>query len=321
MIPLAPCLLDRKMVPKVWGGRQLGELYGIDTRGDEPIGETWEVYDRPDGSSPIRGTGATLRDVMQGNVQAWLGRGVAPAAGGRFPLALKFVDAAAELSVQVHPDDGLAASRDDSGKSEAWVVVHAGPEACIRCGFRQPTSRDAFAAALEREEVVDLLESYAPKVGDTFHVPAGTVHALGPNVVVWEIQQNSDITFRLYDWGRPREMHVPDGLEATTFGASPSVYNQVTPIDSGGEWLVRDPHFRVRRFVTQSAATLGTEGTFKLLTVLRGRATIGWRSNGRDEPLRMAPGDTALVPADAGAVFVSPIGELELLVVDPGEVV
>ncbi len=316
-----PCLLQRKLVPKVWGGRALAAVLGLDLPASEAIGETWEVYDRPDGASAVQDSELTLRDLMQDQPEALLGRGVEPAAGARFPLALKFLDAAQALSVQVHPDDEQAAAEaeNDSGKSEAWVVLHAGPNACIRRGFVAGVTNARFAAAASSQGVLELLQTFAPRAGDSVHVPAGTVHSIGPDVVVYEIQQNSDITYRLWDWGRPRATHVQQGLRAARFDLAPATTTAPEPIGRAGAWLVRDPHFRVRRFALAAPATLGTEGTFKLVTLVRGRATLGWRSGGRDAPLRLTPGDTALVPACAGAVFFSPVGPAEILIADPGE--
>ena len=319
MTPLVPCLLQRKIVPKVWGGCALSRQFDFDLPLDRRTGETWEVYDRPGESIPLRDGTGTLAELMAHDREGLLGRGVATAAGGRFPLAVKFVDAAQELSVQVHPGDEQAAAEGDSGKAEAWVVVSVGERACVRRGFRAGVTPEQFAATASTAEVLDLLETFSPAAGDSVHLPAGTVHALGPDVLVYEVQQNSDITYRLYDWGRPRETHLEQGLRAARFDRAPETTTTPESIGRGAEWLVKDEHFRLRRFPVDTPCTLGTEGSFKLMTVLRGRGTLGWRSAGRDEPLAFAAGDTILVPAAIGSVFMSPVGEVELLLVDPGE--
>ena len=156
-------------------------------------------------------------------------------------------------------------------------------------------------------------------------IPAGTVHSMGPDVVVFEIQQNSDVTFRIFDWGRPRELHLDKALRAIrTDGDADSQTVDSQTVDSetigeGAAWLLREEFFRVRRFDVKAVATLGTEGSFKILTILDGYGTLGWRSGGEDPPLRLQRGDTILVPACVDVVFLSPIGNLSVLWSDSGE--
>ena len=205
MSSLKPFLLARKLLPKVWGGRALERVPGIALPTEEAIGETWELFDRPDGSSPLRGAGRSLADVLREHPQDLLGRGVARGHAGRFPLLLKFIDAHDALSVQVHPDDAQAESEGDSGKDEAWLVLHAGPQARIVRGLRPGVDEAEFRKLAHTPAVESMLWSFVPQPGDVIHIPPGTVHAIGPDVVVFEVQQNSDVTYRLYDWGRPRE--------------------------------------------------------------------------------------------------------------------
>ncbi|MCA8955582.1 MAG: class I mannose-6-phosphate isomerase [Planctomycetes bacterium] len=313
---LKPCVLERRILPKVWGGRALESVLDLRLPPGEAIGETWELFDRPDGSSRLRGSEVTLRELMEFDSAGLLGRGVRPAPGGYFPLLLKYIDAADRLSVQVHPDDLRAREEGDSGKTEAWVVLHAGPDARIVCGLREGVSAEQLAAVAHTADVEQLLASHRPAVGDTFFVPAGTVHAIGPDVVVFEVQQNSDITYRLYDWGRPRETHLEKALEATRVG--PPEPGGRAQIDADTEWLFRNPHFTTRRVVVRNPASLGTEGTFKTLSVVGGRGTLGWHSGGAEPPLLLQLGDTVLVPASTGVVFLSPIGAMTVLVCGPG---
>ena len=319
MTDLKPCILERKILPKVWGGRALESVLGIDLPGEEAIGESWEVYDRADGSSAIRGSDLTLRDLMLQDPQGLMGRGVWPTREGFFPLLVKYIDAADKLSVQVHPDDDLARAEGDSGKSEAWVVLGGGENARIICGLKDGVTKDEFAAVAHTAEVENLLETITPQAGDGIYVPAGTVHAIGPDVVVFEVQQNSDLTYRLYDWGRPRETHVEKALEAIRFGPEAQVPSGAGPIDADNEWLFRTPYFTTRRVTVRGPATFGTEGTFKIMSVIEGQGTIGWHSGGEEPPLVLRRGDTALIPAAVDVAFISPIGNMQLLVCGPGE--
>lgn len=320
MVDLHPYILERKVLAKVWGGKSLETVLGLPLGGQDTIGETWEVFDRPDGSSGLRGTSATLADLMREHQQDLLGRGVAAGHAGRFPLLVKYIDAADRLSVQVHPGDDQARSENDAGKTEAWIVLHAGPNARIVRGLRPGVTRAEFEAAAAGPEVESMLMHFVPKAGDAVFVPCGTVHAIGPDVVLYEIQQNSDITYRLYDWGRPRETHLVKALTAMRYDHPPATTVAPEPIPGGGEWLVRCDLFSVRRFSLKSNSVLGTEGSFKILSVVRGSGTLGWRSGGRQMPLVVRPGDTVLVPAITGSVYLSPVGELSILWSDAGSV-
>ncbi|MEO6595561.1 MAG: type I phosphomannose isomerase catalytic subunit [Planctomycetota bacterium] len=312
------------MLSKVWGGRALEQLFSLQLPPGEAIGETWELFDRPEGSSRLRGSDVTLAQLVQKSPDELLGRGVAPGYGGRFPLLLKFVDAREALSVQVHPDDAQAKSEGDGGKHEAWVVLHVGQGGRIIRGVRPEVDRDRFAAKAHTAEVESMLWSFTPKVGDTIYVPPGTVHAIGPEVVVFEVQQNSDVTYRLYDWGRPREVHVQKALGVLRHGQAGAAVAERPVIEpsllpDGGRLLVSTPHFRLRRYDLPRPYTLATNGRFMALTVLAGRGMLGWHSGGSDVPLQLAAGDTAVVPACKDSVFVSPLGRLDMLVSDPGE--
>lgn len=313
-----PCLLERIVQSKVWGGRSLQQLFGIASPDGEPVGETWELFDRPEGSSGLQG-GGTLRDLMAEHAEEVLGRGVRAGHGGRFPLLFKFLDAQTPLSVQVHPDDEMAAPLDDGGKTEAWLVLGVSDDARIIRGFRPGVTVDQLAAAVRSPEVESLLHAFTPEVGDCIYVPPGTVHAIGPGVVIFEVQQNSDITWRLYDWGRNRTLHVDQGLAAAH--VTDGTRDQTVPprrLRDGGTMLVETPFFRMRRYRLGKKTTMPTDGAFLVVTVLGGRGVLGWHSGGDDAPLRLQPGDCALVPACCKEVFLSPIGDIDVVVTDPG---
>ncbi|MHC5063119.1 MAG: type I phosphomannose isomerase catalytic subunit, partial [Planctomycetota bacterium] len=285
---------------------------------EENIGETWELYDRPDGSSAIRDSELTLRDLMEQDAEALLGARAARRFD-RFPILIKFIDSREALSIQVHPEDAQASEDGDSGKSEAWVVLAVGPEGRIIRGLKPGVGTEELADKVDSADISELLHSFKPNVGDVIPVPAGTVHSIGPDVVVFEVQQNSDLTYRLYDWGRPRDLQVEKALRAVQADAA-----SWEPARTTGQWgagnslILDDEQFRVHQVKLDDPQKLETQGTVKVISVLRGAGTLGWRSGGQEPPLTLQKGDTVLVPALTKEVFVSPIGGLEFFWTDPG---
>ena len=299
MPSLEPFLVERILMPKVWGGQALTQVLGIALPPGEAIGETWELYDRPEGSSRLRHSARTIGQLMRECGDDLVGRGVPRGYGGRFPLLLKFLDARDGLSVQVHPDDQQAMRDRDTGKNECCVVLQAGPEARIVRGLRPGVSREHFVANAATEAVEDLLLSFQPMVGDTIHIPPGTVHAIGPGVVVFEVQQNSDLTYRLYDWGRGREVHVQKALQVLRADAANDERPVVQPetMPDGGTLLLGTRDFRLRRYSLRQPIQMTTGGRFATITVIAGKAKLQWPGERTFGALPLGRGDTAVVPA------------------------
>lgn len=218
--PPMPLLFEPIFKPKPWGGRKLADLFHKRLPPGQRIGESWELVSLPGDESRVRGgplAGRTLSEL----VALW-GRdllGDAALLDGRFPLLIKFLDARENLSVQVHPrPDGPDAARGAPIKHEAWYVVDADPGAAIFVGLRPGVTRQQFESLAHTPQVQELLVRRPVQASDCFYLPSGTVHALGAGVVVAEVQTPSDVTYRLYDWGRlddhgqPRELHVQQGL-------------------------------------------------------------------------------------------------------------
>lgn len=320
MLPLEPFLLERIMLPKVWGGRALARVPGIKLPPDVAIGETWELYDRPEGSSRLRGRTTTIADLMRADPERLVGRGVPLGYGDRFPLLLKFLDATGALSVQVHPDDAQARADHDSGKNECCVVLVAGPGARIVRGFRPGVQRAEFHEKAATDAITDLLWSFRPAVGDTIHIPPGTVHAIGPDVVVFEVQQNSDLTYRINDLGRGRETHLPKALAVAQVTAAPDDRPVTTPVvmQDGGTQLIATPDFRLRRFSLRQRLDLQSQARFATVTVIAGKGTLWWPGERVHGTLALATGDTALVPACVATFAVIPDEHLNVIVCDPG---
>ena len=320
-----PCLLLRDTKHRVWGGHALRNMFAVQDDGTEPIGETWELFDRDDGASGLVG-GSTLRELMTQHSSELLGSGVSAGYGGRFPLMLKFLDACQALSVQVHPDDEQARPYGDGGKTEAWVVLDTTEEARICSGFRPGVTHDDLVAALRStapgtgpSPVEELLYSFRPKAGDCIYVPAGTVHAIGPGVVLFEVQQNSDLTYRLYDWGRDRPMHIEQGLQVARVEDGSRQHAEVArPLADGGSLLLESPFFRLRRYSLQQSAAMATDDRFFVVTVIAGEGALEWREGDDAGALPLRAGDCALVPACVGQVTLSPTSSLDVILTDPG---
>lgn len=306
-----------------WGGRNLERLGRRLPEGI--VAESWEVSGHAHGPTPVADgplAGLEIAELQRRLGEELLGRRHAAAPDRRFPLLVKLLDAHDWLSVQVHPGDEYAlANEGELGKSELWVVLQADEGAELIHGFRPGADRESFAAAIAAGRAPEMLHRSAARTGDAFYVPAGTVHALGPGLVLAEIQQSSDATYRIYDWGRPRPLHVDKALEVLDFGRvepGPVSPATVSREEARVEELARSPHFLVERL--RLAREGVTEGacrgeTFEIWGVLRGSATLSW-----DGPARsLAAVSWVLLPAALGEFEIRAEEEAELLRVLPPE--
>ncbi|HEX9069147.1 MAG TPA: type I phosphomannose isomerase catalytic subunit [Ktedonobacterales bacterium] len=217
--PLPPIVLDGKLVETIWGGSSLADIAGKAIERGATIGESWETAtDTVAQNAPWMGM--TLGEITARHGETLLGSRAVAVFGERFPLLAKFLDAREQLSVQVHPDDQQAQARSPGklGKTEAWYILRAEPGAEIVYGVRRPVSAGEVREAIAATHLEDLLLTAKVQVGDVIFVPAGTIHAIGAGIVLYELQEYSDITYRLYDYGRvqadgkPRELHVEAGI-------------------------------------------------------------------------------------------------------------
>lgn len=312
---LPPLRFDPVFKENLWGGTRLPGFLRRPAPTPDPIGEAWVLSDVDGSPSRVAGgpfAGATLRQLLADHPRELLG-GAKPA-NGRFPLLLKFIDARQELSVQVHPDDARAAAAipGASGKTEAWVVLEANPATSrIYAGFRAGVTAADFRAALAAKTTPRTLHSFTPNPGDCVFLDAGTVHAIGADVFLFEVQQTSDITYRLYDWDRvdaktkrPRELHVEAGLACADFARGPC-----RPVTAPAGRLAGCAYFTLDRHTGPAPFAVGAAGACRVVVCVGGSGELAW--GGERSPL--APGDVVLLPASAGAATCHPAGTLTVL--------
>jgi mannose-6-phosphate isomerase len=308
---------------RIWGGRRLADLLTAPLpSGDDPIGEAWVLSDRDDHPSHVANgplKGRTIGQLMEQSPKQMLGK--LAQRFRRFPLLLKFLDAHEMLSVQVHPADAhtdlLPAG--ETGKTEAWVVLEAGAGSRIYAGLKPGATIDDLRRALTNGTVADHLVCFRPKPGDGVFLPAGMVHALGGGVVVFEVQQNSDVTFRLYDWGhvdaktgQPRALQVDQALACIDFaegavGLVAPVMEATTSVER--ERLFHCEHFWLWRLRGQSPFTVGAAGIPRVLICTEGTGQVEHAG----ATYAVGKGNVFLLPAVVGACAFRPCNAVTLL--------
>lgn len=317
-----PILFHRKLFPKVWGARNLEKYLNIQIEGGVAIGESWELSDHKEWNSVVVNgplAGKTLGEIVKNDPNGVVGR--APLArGGRFPLLIKFIDTSDHLSVQVHPDDAAAERLQaaDGGKNEAWFFVSSDPEAKIWAGLapgkKYNDLENAKKNAGEPRDVVAMLTEMRPRSGDAIAIEAGTVHAIGAGVTVCEVQQTSDITYRVYDWGRPetpaRKLHPEESRACAKEYLHPKLVNSADrgelPSPGFFRWNLHDS---AERFTTK------TGGSFRAVICIEGSGLITSEKSSITPELKR--GAVALIPAAAEKFTIQPNGPMRWILVEP----
>lgn len=311
---LYPYIFNPILRPVVWGGRRIRPFKGMEPT-DENIGESWEISHVSDHYSVVANgplAGKTIDDLLVYHGEDLLGRHVFERYGRKFPLLIKFIDARDDLSVQVHPDDRLAAERHQSfGKTEMWYVVHADPDARLYSGFSTQSSPEDYERRVAEGTIMQALAEYKVEAGDVFFLPAGRIHAIGAGCFVAEIQQTSDITYRIYDYDRPdangrlRELHTEWAKDAIDYRMEDSYKTAYTHRSNAAVRLADCPYFRtallepdkpIRRDLVQ-------EDSFVIYICVEGGLTL---TDKRGYLLELRQGQSALVPALTADVELAP---------------
>jgi mannose-6-phosphate isomerase len=315
MIELYPLLMSPVFDPRPWGMPDLAPIYP-NHHFQEKIGEAWLTGDHCKvANGPLKGK--SLSELSKEHGSALTGE--AAKDPERFPLLLKFLFPAEKLSVQVHPNDEDAVSLGQPcGKTECWYVAHAKPGAQVGLGLKDGVTRDAFEQAVHAQRAEELLNWVNVYAGEMLYVPGGTVHTLGPGAVIVETQQQSDTTFRLYDYGRPRELHLQQGLDVMKQKTGAGKVIRPAPREMNGSRnrqapLVLSPHFMVEMFELKDPHEFrGKDGrsSVQILVAVDGCGIV---ETSGVEPVSFAKGDAVVIPASLGEFRIRPQWTLEVL--------
>lgn len=305
----------------LWGGTALRERFGKNTLMGTTTGESWEINGMTGISSQVANgflRGNSLEEITEVYMGDLVGDHVYDRFGNEFPLLIKFIDARDTLSIQVHPDDSLSSERHHAwGKTEMWYVMDAEPGAVIYTGFRNKISKEEYLAALEAGRVADLVNVTPVNPGDVFFIPAGLVHAIGAGVILTEIQQTSDVTYRIYDWdrvdaaGKPRELHTDLALDAIDFDLDESNLIRKTAEMNQTVLLAECDYFHtsVIQFDRPMIKDYSLTDSFVIYICTGSMAVIECF----DHIEEIREGETLLIPASADSVTLIPQGTATLL--------
>ncbi len=319
---LYPLTFRPLLKERIWGGRNLEKLYRKPLPPGKLIGESWEVSDRPGDESVIANgalAGRTLGDLMRGHRQELLGASAPSGASPRFPLLIKIIDAQDTLSLQVHPPASIAAQLGGEPKTEMWYVAQAGPRAELFVGLKNGVTRAQFEASLSGREVANCFHRIPVRAGDAMFLPSGRVHALGAHIVIFEIQQNSDTTYRVFDWnrvdgqGHGRTLHISESLASIDFfdfepallpaESRPAKPGMLRP-------LVKNELFEVSlRQLAPGEAFSPYPGRMEVVGIVEGKAQVTFQAASID----LAPGQFCLFPAECQAATLHAATPLSLL--------
>ena len=303
---LYPLVFNPIFKERVWGGRELEKLFQKKLPAGKTIGESWEISDRPGDESVVANgefAGKNLRWLMEKFPREILGQ-ARPAAGNRFPILCKILDAREKLSLQVHPPTAKAAELKGEPKTEMWFIADAVPGAELYVGLKRGVTRAEFEKRISDGSVAECFHRVPVRAGDAMFLPSGRVHAIGSGLVIFEIQQSSDTTYRVFDWnrvgldGKPRELHVAQSLASIDFNDfEPGLASNKFSGDDNtkSRAIVRDPLFNVDYVEMKATAHNSLKPTtLQILAVVRGKIEV----TSKVGSVTLQPGQFCLIPAE-----------------------
>jgi mannose-6-phosphate isomerase len=327
MTSFYPLIFEPIYLPKMWGGRRFATLFKRQLPPGEAIGESWEISDRPDAASVVAAgdfAGKTLTELRENYPEELFGEQV-DEFRDRFPLLLKFINAEDPLSLQVHPDNRYALKyENDCGKAEAWYIVDAMPGANITRGFKAGITRDKAVKAINKDHLESIVDNFEVAAGDATFISPGTIHGIGSGVVLAEIQQNSDVTYRAYDYnrlspnGKPRELHTDKVIEVLSFRDPGSAKVKPVKIDHLHSKLTACDHFSMYRYDFREPIHEYSINRFRILCNIEGHGTI-ISPEGLFEDVEFHPGTSILIPAAVIDFSLVPATHCVMLDIIPGK--
>ncbi len=297
----------------IWGGEKIAPFKGIETD-QEQIGESWEVSGVKGNESIVANgadAGLTLTQMIEKYGAALVGNKNIERFGNTFPLLIKIIDAAGDLSLQVHPNDELAMKRHNSlGKTEMWYIVDTDPNAIICAGLAEAITPDKYVEKVNDNSLMDVVAHHKSRPGDVFFLPAGRIHSIGAGNLLVEVQETSDITYRIYDFGRvdaktgkPRQLHVEEAKDAIDYTVYPSYVTEAGNNIDGTSSLVHCSHFNVYRLEIDDEKTFYPNyDSFATFTCIDGELTV---KDDRDNEISLRKGESILIPAMAKSITVT----------------
>ncbi|MDA3778786.1 MAG: mannose-6-phosphate isomerase [Bacteroidales bacterium] len=309
---------------KIWGGSKLNSLFSKQFPEGKKIGESWEISAVQNSISVINNgdlAGNNLQDIIEIYMGDIVGDKIYDKYGIEFPLLIKYIDANDVLSIQVHPDDILAKKRHQAyGKTEMWYVISAEKDSEIITGFNKELNKTEYSDYVSNGKIEDLLNSEKTKAGDVFFIPAGKIHAIGSGIVLAEIQQTSDVTYRIYDWnrkdaeGNSRELHNNLALDALDFKYNPNSKITTNPKLNKTSNIVTDKHFvtNILEFDEIKEMDYFKIDSFVIYMCIDGDFNIQYSENA-DDTLLINQGETVLIPAVLENIILKPLGKAKIL--------
>lgn len=321
---LYPLKFSPVLKDKIWGGNKIKEVLGIDTSPLPNCGEAW-VLSGVEGNPTLVTNGFLEGNELNELVEIYMGELVGDNVydnyGNEFPILVKFIDAADYLSIQVHPDDELANKRGvGNGKTEMWYIMNADEGAELIAGFKTDTTKEQYLQHLEQKKLTELLNFEKVSAGDVFYMPAGRVHALGPGILLAEIQQTSDTTYRIYDWdrvddkGNGRELHTEEALDAIDFKAHDNYKSVYQDKKNSSSNVVSSPYFTTNliHFDKALAKDYTELDSFVIYVCVEGKATIV-HDGENEKQVSISIGESILIPAAVDRIDLIPSEETKIL--------
>lgn len=325
--------MDHKLYPlkfkpvlkdKIWGGNKIKTVLGIDFSPLPNCGEAWVVSGVEDNPTMVSNgflEDNELNELVEIYMGDLTGDSVYNRFGNEFPILVKFIDAADYLSIQVHPDDELAAARGvGNGKTEMWYIMSADEGAELITGFKRDTTKEEYLSHLENKQLPELLNREKVRAGDVFYMPAGRVHALGPGILLAEIQQTSDTTYRIYDWdrvddkGKSRDLHTEEALDAIDFKSHDDYKSKYTEVKNASSNMVTSPYFTTNIIVLDKALAKDYSelDSFVIYICVEGKITLV-HDGEEEKQVTLSRGEAALIPAVIDRIDLIPSSSSKVL--------